>query len=529
MISNMKTTAALFLFLATVLGAQTAGPADAPKPPVTPPAAPLPGSTPAPAAPVKAPESAPASPAPSIAANPAPAPLKPGAPVKEGDYTGKVVVIPVGEEDLINPARFEFMSRTLKRATEEGAEAVVFDLNTPGGIAWQTATLMMTDLEKLGCRSISFVNPRAMSAGALISIATDAIYMSPVSSIGAATPVNSDYKEMGKDERAKINSGYMGMARAAAKRKLHNPGVIEAMIDMDAGLKMGKDEICKKGSILTLDQEQATKIYDGKPLLAKGIVKDLAELRQREGLKGQTIIAEPHGFERVAILIAQWASILILIGLAGIYLEFQHPGMLIPGVIAAIAFGLFFFGHYVAGSLAGYETLVIFLVGLILIAVEFFIFPGHVIPGLTGLLMVLGALLYTMAGWDNTVPAGGKIPVDLSAYALPLRNLGVAFVGAIFIIAMLMRYLPGVGPFKLLVLQTSVGGAQAAIEGHAQALAEKVRIGDTGVTRSAMRPAGNVAFGPIHIEAFVEGGYLPPDTPVRVVSLGGGRVIVEKA
>ena len=228
-------------------------------------------------------------------------------------------------------------------------------------------------------------------------------------------------------------------------------------------------------------------------------------------------------------MIAKWASVLLVIGLGGIYFEFQHPGMLIPGIASAIAFTLFFFGHLLAGSLAGYETIIVFVIGLLLIAVEFFIFPGHVIPGVVGLLMMLGALLYTMAGWDTTVPEGGKIPTDLSAYAVPLRNMGIAFVGAILIIAMLMRYLPGVGPFKHLVLETSVGGAQAAIEGEAQALAVKVKPGDSGVTRSAMRPAGNIAVGPIHLEAVVEGGYLPPDTPVRVVSTTNGRVVVEKA
>ena len=467
--------------------------------------------------------------APSPPATPLKAPEKTSVVKTKGDYTGRVVVIPVGEEDLITPARFDYMSRTLKRATDEGAEAVVFDLDTPGGLAWQTATLMMKDLDKLGCRSLAFVNPRAISAGALIAIATDAIYMSPTSTIGAATPVNADYQAMGKDERAKINSGFMAMARTAAKSKGHNPAVVEAMIDKDLGLKIGNETICKKGSILTLDAEQATKVYDGRPLLAKGIVKDLSELCSREGLKGTRIIAEPRGFEKIAITIAKWASILILIGMAGIWMEFQHPGMLIPGIVGALAFGFFFFGHYVAGSLAGYETLVVFALGIILIAVEFFIFPGHVIPGVVGLLMVLGALLYTMAGWDATVPEGGKIPMDLSAYAVPLRNMGIAFVGAILIIAMLMRYLPGVGPFKHLVLETSVGGAQAAIEGEAQALAVKVKPGDSGVTRSAMRPAGNIAVGPIHLEAVVEGGYLPPDTPVRVVSTTNGRVVVEKA
>lgn len=453
----------------------------------------------------------------------------PGPVTKTGEYTDKVVVIPVGKEDLINPARFEFMSRTLKRATEDGAEAVVFDLDTPGGLAWDTNTLMMQDLQKLKCRSVAFVNPRAISAGALIAVATDVIYMSPVSSIGAATPVNGNYETMGKDERAKINSAYKGMALSVAKAKGHHPGVVEAMIDRETGLKIGDEVIVKKGSILTLDQKQATKEYDGKPLLAKAIAKDIAELRKMEGFKGEVVTAEPRGFEKIALLIAQYASILILIGLAAGYIEMQHPGMTIPGIIAAVAFGLFFFGHFVAGSLAGYETVVVFVLGLLLLVVEFFIFPGHIIPGLLGLLMVMGALLYTMAGWGTTVPEGGTFPVNFSDYAVPLRNIGVAFIGAIAVVAMAMRFLPAVGPFKQLVLQTHIGGAQASIEGQAQHRVTKIKVGDTGGTTSALRPYGNVNFNGLHMEAMVEGDYLPPQTSVRVVSIEGGKVVVERA
>lgn len=509
----MKSIAALFLLLGSLGTAQT------PSPPGPVPPSPAP---PAPVAPGAAPQSLPTPTA-------TPAPLKPpAAPAKQGEFTGRVVVIPVGEEDLITPARFEFMSRTLKRATEEGAEAVVFDLDTPGGLAWETTTLMMRDLEKLGCRSIAYVNPRALSAGALIAIATDAIYMSPASSIGAATPVLAGGTKMDSAERAKMNSATTAMARTAAKAKGHNPAVIEAMIDKDLGLKIGDEEICRKGRILTLDHEQATKVYQGRPLLAKAIVKDIAELKQRENLKGETIIAEPRGFEKFALIIAKYAAILILIGLAAGYLEMQHPGLGIPGIIAAAAFGLFFFGHYVAGSLVGYETLFVFLIGLLLIIIEFFVFPGHIIPGLVGLLMVLGALIYTMAGWDVTVPDGGTFPVNFSDYTVPLRNIGIAFFGAIAVVALLMRFLPAVGPFRQLVLETAVGGAQASIEGQAQAQASQVKAGDLGTTVSALRPYGNVNLHGLHLEAMVEGGYIPPQTPVRVVSVTGGKVVVER-
>ena len=461
---------------------------------------------------------------------PAPAAARPvpTGPREEGQYTGKVVVIPVGERDLLNPARFEFMSRTLERATKQGAEAVIFNLDTPGGIAWNTTTLIMQDLEKLGCPSASFVNPRAISAGAIIAIGTDAIYMSPRSSIGAASPVEGSGMPMGDAERAKTNSAFMAMARSAAVAKGHNPAVVNAMIDKDTGIKIGDKEIWPKGSPATLDQVQATTLYDGKPLLAKGIVRSLEELKDKEGYKGELVTAEPKGFELVAIWITQYAAILLLIGLAAGYLEMQTPGMGVPAIIAAIAFGLFFFGHSVAGSLIGYETVVIFVIGIALIVVELFVFPGHLLPGLLGFIGLAGALIYTMAGWDITVPEGHSFPVRWEDYVTALRNIGIAFAGTIVLILLFMRFFPTSGPFGWLVLQSTVGGEQAAIEGEGQRQASAVSAGTTGVTRSAMRPYGHVDFNGLQLEAMVEGDYITPGTKVRVREVHGGKIVVER-
>jgi membrane-bound serine protease (ClpP class) len=506
--------------------AKTEPPAAA-KPASAPTAAPATTTT-APEAPTKEKEKEPVS---STTPQPAPtptAPVKPTSLPEEGPYKGKIVVIPVGEEDLLNPARFEFMTRTLDRATKQRAEAVIFDLDTPGGRAWETATLIMEDLQKLGCRSVAFVNPRAISAGALIAIGTDAIYMSPRSSIGAATPVNGTGVEMGDAERAKMNSAFMAMARSAAVAKGYNPGVVDAMIDKDVGLKIGDKEVWPKGSIMTLDQYQATAVYDGKPLLAKGIANDINELISKEGLKGEVVTAEPKGFELLAIWITQYAAILLLIGLAAGYLEMQSPGMGIPAVIATIAFGLFFFGHFVAGSLVGYETVVVFVIGVALIVVELFVFPGHILPGLLGLACLFGALIYTMAGWDTTVPEGGTFPVRFADYAAALWNLAIAFGGAIAIILLLMRFFPTSGPFAWLVLKSAVGGEQVAIEGQGQVKASAISPGMTGTTRSALRPYGHVDFNGTQLEAMVMGDYLPFGTEVRVLEIQGGKIVVER-
>jgi len=459
-------------------------------------------------------------------------------PKRQGEFTGKVVRIPVGEQDLIARARFEFMTRTLERCTEEGAEAVIFDLDTPGGLAWDTTNLMMRDLQKLGPPSYAFVNPRALSAGAMIAVATDGIYMAPAGSAGAATPIYGGGGEMGDAERAKMNSAIMGMARTVAKEKGHDPRVIEAMIDMDRELVVNGQVLCAKGEILTLDAEEATLISDGRPLFAKAIATSIDEIKLAEGLTGETVTAEPVGFEIIAIWVTKYASLLILVGIAGAYLEMQAPGFGLPGFISLIAFSLFFFGHYVAGSLVGYETgaaVVIFVIGIVLLVVEFFVLPGTLVPGIVGFLCVIGALIFTMSGWEmpiapETVEDGAKevsrtFSIGLAQYATGFRNVLIGVGGAAILLIALARYLPEFGPFKRLNLTATAGGT--AEESPAVVQTKLIHIGDTGITRSALRPYGSVEINHLQVEAMVDGGYLQSGVPIRVREIAGIRIVVE--
>jgi membrane-bound serine protease (ClpP class) len=393
---------------------------------------------------------------------------------------------------------------------------------------------MMTDLQKLKPRSFAYVNPRALSAGAMIAVATDGIYMAPTSSAGAASPVYGG-GEMGDAERAKMNSATMGMARAVAKQKGHNPAVIEAMIDMGKELKVNGKIIDSKKEILTLDADEAVQLVDGKPLFAKAIVKNLDEIKKAESLKGATITAVPTLFEKIAIWVTAYASILILIGVAGGYLEMQAPGFGLPGIISVAAFSLFFFGHYVAGSLVGQETAVaaaIFIIGIIFIILEIMVFPGTILPSLIGLVCVMVALVYTMSGWEMPVsplPSEGTAPAgfdfNLATYALGLRNFAIGIIGAAIMILTAARYLPQTAPFRHMLLSATAGGTLESTP--AMTASRSVQAGDQGRTISALRPCGTVQFGDLRLEAIIESGYLQSGTDVRIREVQGARIIVE--
>jgi membrane-bound serine protease (ClpP class) len=336
-----------------------------------------------------------------------------------------------------------------------------------------------------------------------------------------------------------MNSAIMSMARTVAKEKGRDPRVIEAMIDMGRGLIVNGEVLCEKGEILTLDAEQAIIRENGRTIFAKAIVKSLDEIKQAEGLKGETITAIPTGFENIAILVTKYAAILILVGVAAGYVEMQAPGFGIPGFISLAAFSLFFFGHYVAGSLVGQETAVvagIFILGVLLLLLEVFVFPGSLVPGITGFVCIMVALVYTMSGWDmgslpsvptpGTVESPAEVGFSLSTYALGLRNFAVGIIGAALVIVAIGRYLPQTKPFQQMVLSASAGGSLETTP--AMQMAASVKVGSVGVSRSALRPYGTIEIDQKSVEAMAEGGYIDSGVAVRVREIQGPKVIVEE-
>ncbi|MEM0898135.1 MAG: hypothetical protein AAGJ79_14755, partial [Verrucomicrobiota bacterium] len=197
-------------------------------------------------------------------------------------YKDRIVVIEIGDDTLIRGSKFDFIQRVIKKAAEDGAEAIIFDMNTPGGLAWDTAEVMMKDLPGVTIPTYTFINPNAVSAGALISIATDHIYMHRPSNIGSAGVISA----MGDLEgtvKQKAESLFKSVGRGVARAKGHPEDVVEAFIVAEKEVKrevpfissggfMAPKElvISPEGEMLNLDADQATQLIDGKPLLAKG-------------------------------------------------------------------------------------------------------------------------------------------------------------------------------------------------------------------------------------------------------------------
>lgn len=437
--------------------------------------------------------------------------------VRKGDT---VVVALSGE---VSPPMHLFLRRAVKAAENAGAGAIVIELNTYGG-RLDSAGDITGVLNRTTLPTYTFINTNAGSAGSLIALATRHIYMSPVSAIGAAAPVLATGAEMNATEKDKTLSYWSALVRNSATRNGHNPDIGEAFMDKDKEVKIGDRVIHPKGTLLTLNAREASEIINGKPLLAEGLADSVADLAQKAGLKGALVALEPSGFERLAFWITALAPLLLLVGIICAYLEFKMPGVSMPGVIAAICFALFFAGHYLAG-LAGWEVVALFVLGLILILIEILFFAhSTIVFGVLGVFLMLAALLWAMIDrypGETFFPTGDML-------AVPLRNLFITLLGAIFMIMVLARYLPKTSLYRRFALMTTnPPGPSLAGVPREFATALDLVPGMEGTAQTTLRPSGKARFADHIVDVVTEGEFVAAETPITVIQKDGMRVVVK--
>ena len=453
--------------------------------------------------------------------------LKPEAPQKQSEAAapsdapaanpaGPVFVFPFKEE--VSPANLAFLRRSLKEAERAGASAFILDMDTPGGRLDVTLEIFEL-LHRTTVPTITFVNPNALSAGALISFATRKIYMRPDATIGAAAVVSGEGEDVQKTIKSKIDSFMAAKMRAVAEKNGHNPDIAEAFMRIEKELKVGDVLIDSKDTLLSLNGNEAAKLYDGKPLLAAGLVDSVQELMEREGLTGAITPITATGFERIAFWITMLAPLLLMGGIIGAYIEMKTPGFGIPGIASLSCFALFFGGHLIAG-LAGWESVVLFMIGIVLILFEIFAAPGTFLPGIFGVFLVLGSVVWAMV---DRWPSQTGFP-SAEALQQPLFNLLVASGGAAVCAAILMKFLPKTSVYRRMVLGTASASGPAIT---VPIVNLELHPGDIGVALTTLRPAGKATFGDDSHDVVTGGDFIVAGTKVRVISVDGMRVIVE--
>jgi membrane-bound serine protease (ClpP class) len=414
--------------------------------------------------------------------------------------------------------------RGVKEAMDAKADLLVLDMDTNGGRVDVTEDIIEI-LNNFKGQTATFVNRKAFSAGAFISISTQKIFMAPQSVIGAAAPImlvpGGAPQDMPETMQAKMNSALRALVRTSAEKNGYNIEVVEAMIDKSKELKIDGKVLNEKGQILTLTNTEAEREYGDppKPLLSSGTVESLDELlRKLDYADAARVGIQPTGVEQIAMWINMISPLLLIIGIAGIYIEFKTPGFGLPGIVGIAAFALYFFGGYIAG-LSGLEWIAVFVIGLALLALELFVFPGTTLLGLIGTALMLVALVMAMVDVYPGMPA---LPT-FKMLELPLRDLFIAFLGGAVVVVVLSRWLPKTSFYGKLVSQAASGVTTAAKLERQQ----MSRLGQVGVAISALRPGGKAQFGNEILDVISQGELIDKGQRVKIIGHSGTEAVVE--
>lgn len=417
----------------------------------------------------------------------------------------RVYVIEISEE--VDQGLGPYVERVVAEANRDSSALILLHVDTFGGRV-DIATAIKDAVIDAKAPTIAFVDKRAISAGALITLSADKIAMAPGSSMGAATPVY----QTGEKASEKVVSYMRGEMRATAERTGRNPQIAEAMVDeelvpADSGLK-------KPGKLLTLTTDEALKVG-----YCDAQAENVTEALKAFGYTDVEIVQTDMNWAEslVRILTSPFiSSILIMLGLGGLFYGVKTGHFGGVAIVGITSIALFFGAQYLV-DLANVLEIAMFVLGVVLILAEIFVIPGFGVVGISGIVMLLASLFLALIGNFDLV--------SMNSLTAPLYTLAGAFVGLGVLVWMMIKYLPNSSSFRRFVLYgESVGGDtySAAEESFAQL------VGEQGRAMTTLRPAGIATIRGERVDVVSSGDFIPPGTTVRVVYVEGRKVVVER-
>jgi membrane-bound serine protease (ClpP class) len=399
-----------------------------------------------------------------------------------------VYVIPV--QGTIEPGLAEFLKRALNGAKIDEVEGVLLEIDTFGGRV-DAATEIVDLILDMPMPVIAYVRGRAWSAGALIALAADYLVMAPGSSIGAAEP---------RPTEEKVVSALRAEFESLAERNDRDPQIAAAMVDKDVVV----EGLVEKDKILTLSAKEAERRG-----FADFIAAQRHQVLSKYGFGDARIIEpSPNWAETLARFLTDptVSSLLLSVGFLGLIVEITTPGWGVPGTGGLIALGLFFGGRMVAG-LAGIESVIIFLIGVVLLALEVFVIPGFGLAGITGLMAIFYSIL-----------------ISFPSPAVALRVIVTSLIITVALGLVLIRRIGKSGVWRRFVLDTS----ETKEKGYVAPIAKTELLGKKGVAQTALRPSGIIEVEGERFDALSEGMYIPAGAPIVVSKVEGSKIIVAK-
>lgn len=417
----------------------------------------------------------------------------------------KVLVMEI--KDVIDPRMHRYVDLALIEAENTKADFVIIEMDTYGGV--------LTDAKEIVDKIMHFkkpiwvyINSDAASAGALISIACDSIYMSPGASIGAATVVDGQ----GQKAPDKYQSYMRSIMRSTAEENGRDPKIAEGMVDETIVIEGVKEE----GKIITFSTSEA--LEHG---FCEAKVESVEEILERNQVKNYTL----HKFELgatekiISIVLNPFiSSILILIIIAGIYFEMQTPGLGFAGLAALVALILYLVPYYLNGLAANWE-IIAFFIGIGLIGVEIFVLPGFGVAGISGIVLTIGSLFLIMI--NNDAFDFEFVPMNDLLYALAAAMGGT--LGGMILLLVGGSKLPETRFFKHIALTDT----QNRSSGYVSFQYTESLLGKRGTAVTVLRPSGKVMIDDKLYDAYTRGDFIEKGQIVEIISEEGTSLKVK--
>lgn len=383
-----------------------------------------------------------------------------------------------------------YVHRALEEAVLSKAKAVILEIDTFGGRV-DAAIQIRDKIMSLNIPSVAYVKNRAWSAGALIALSAKYILMAKSASIGAAEPQPADEKTV-----SALRAEFTSTAQSRGRPE----NLAAAMVDKDIEI----ENVIEKDKILTLNAEQAIKLN-----IADNIVLNNEEILNFLNLRDAKIVyIYPNWAENISRFVTNpiVSPLLLSIGFLGLIIEFWTLGWGIAGSMGLISLSLFFGGHIIAG-LAGFETIILFAIGLLLLLAEVFLIPGFGLAGIGGAAAILASIFLT---FGNMVQATYSI----------LIALGLSIAGFF----LLIRFIPSTRAWRKFVLSTE----QKKELGYTVGTKDLKRLtGKEGIAITPLRPSGIVEVNGKKLNALTLGEYVDSNTKIKIISVEGNKIVVE--
>jgi len=467
-------------------------------------------------------------------------------------------------EGMIDNGLYKSIQRRTQTALDQDVEYLIYEIGTYGGLVQSADDISKYFILDIGkkAKTVAYVNTEAISAGAMISVSCQDIIMRENTTIGDCAPIVLGGKLEGV-EREKTESFIRAIFVRAAEANGYPAAMLKAMVTMqekvyrirnlqtseyeffeDKELPQdpnkydleNKELIVDDDELLTLTASQALKYG-----IARAQVKDRAGaldfLAERDGV---TFAEEP------VMLHTNWSeemvrwlnspavmAVLVMIALLGVYIEFNTPGLGLPGLAAVICFVIIIGSKYLIG-LANWIEVALFLVGVLLLLIEFVILPGFGVAGILGIICLLAGLigmLYENLPDDDSPWPWPRGEIAWNDFTWGVVGLSVGFAGFLLFAWLFSKYLPRLRFLSGLILVPASAGQSREMPVSMTAAPDSgiagVKVGDTGEVLSTLRPTGKAKFADAIVDVVAEAEFLARGTRIEIIEIHGNRVVVK--